>query len=39
MKYLEYLMYAGLFLLALATWTWMLTAIFMAVMQGDHCRF
>ncbi|SVC24075.1 uncharacterized protein METZ01_LOCUS276929 [marine metagenome] len=34
MKYLKYLAYVDLFLLALGTWTWMLTAIFMAVLDS-----
>jgi|TARA_B100001146_G_scaffold220979_1_gene230574 hypothetical protein len=34
MKHLKYLVYVGLFLLALGTWTWMLTAIFMAVLDS-----
>lgn len=32
--YLQYMAYGGLFLLAIASWIWMISAIFMVIMQG-----
>ena len=35
-KYLEYMIYGGMFVLAIGAWIWMISAVFMVIMQGSH---